>query len=368
MKLAPDYSSRVYGLDVYRAIAILLVVQVHGNFMLKGSYFEGFPWIRLIDGVELFFVLSGFLIGTILLKSIHSNNYKLNIHNVTGFWKRRWFRTLPNYYLILLVNVIFVKYSIINGDIEQFNYKFILFLQNFSGPFHSFFWESWSLSVEEWFYIILPLGFFIAMKLFPSKQGILTIIILLIIAPLIYRITQSEESVDYFWWDVKFRKVILMRLDTIIYGVLAAYIKFYYNFIWGKYSVFLFIVGLLIMLAVPYIPHEPNDFFSKTYYFSIISIAAMLMLPYADSIKSFKSYFGKIITHISLISYSMYLINLALVAQVIKKNFPVVNPTDGLTKYIIYWVIVIMVSTLIYYFYERPFMNLRDVKFFKRNK
>ena len=74
----------------------------------------------------------------------------------------------------------------------------------------------------------------------------------------------------------------------------------------------------------------------------------------------------KIITHISLISYSMYLINLALVAQVIKKNFPVNSPTDGFIKYSIYWVIVVGVSTLIYFYYERPFMNLRDKKFFRK--
>ncbi|MEN8225817.1 MAG: acyltransferase [Bacteroidota bacterium] len=362
MKLSPAYNRRTYGLDVYRAIAIILVVLTHGNYLLRGTRLDGFPWVRLTDGVELFFVLSGFLIGTILIKFIHGNNYKINTKDILVFWKRRWFRTLPNYYLILLINVIFVRFAIIDGDIEQFNFKFILFLQNFSQPFYDFFWESWSLSIEEWFYIFLPIGLFLILKLIPSRSGILVVILILILLPLLNRVLHSAENVDAFWWDVKFRKVVLMRLDTIIYGVLAAWVKFYYNSFWKKYALTFFIAGLVMTLVMPYIPREPNAFFAKTFYFNLITIGAMLLLPYADLVQSFKSNFGKIITHISLISYSMYLINLALVIQVIEKNFPVVNTIDAVVKYVIYWLIVLLVSSLMYYYFERPMMNLRDKK------
>jgi len=362
MNLSVDYNKRIYGLDVYRAIAIILVVQEHGSFMLKGTFLHNFPWIRLIDGVELFFVLSGFLIGSILIKIIHNNNYKLSSNNIFTFWKRRWFRTLPNYYLILIVNIILVKYSIINGDIDQFNYKFFLFLQNFSQPFYGFFWESWSLSIEEWFYIFLPISLFLVLIFNRTHKGILIVIIILILLPLFYRIINSSENVDAFWWDVKFRKVILMRLDTIIYGVLAAYIKFYHRVFWKKSAIILFVSGLIMALAIPYIHREPNDFFSKTFYFNLTSIAAMLLLPFADSIKKFKTSIGKIVIHISLISYSMYLINLALVVQVITKNFPILNPTDGLIKYFIFWIIVIVSSSMLYHYFELPMMRLRDKK------
>ena len=87
MKLLPDYSKRVYGLDVFRAIAILFVVHGHGTFMLQGSPLEKFPWIKLIDGVDLFFVLSGFLIGNILLKIVHENNYQLSVNTILHFLK-----------------------------------------------------------------------------------------------------------------------------------------------------------------------------------------------------------------------------------------------------------------------------------------
>ena len=366
MNFLPDYSKRVYGLDIFRAIAILLVVQGHGGFMLKGTPFENFPWIRLIDGVDLFFVLSGFLIGSILLKMVQESNFVLSWKQVLHFWKRRWFRTLPNYYLILIVNIVFVSTGIIKGRMDQFSYKFFLFIQNFSDPFYGFFWESWSLTIEEWFYILLPVLLVLILKLFPSKKGILFALALMIVFPLVYRIINAPQKMNAFWWDVTFRKVVLMRLDTIIYGVLAAYIKFYHKQFFQKIAVSSFFFGIAIILATAYYPNQSNDFFTKTFFFNCTSIGAMLLLPYADSIRTFSSNFGKIITHISLISYSMYLVNLGLVASVITKQFPVLSPTDGLIKYSCYWIIVLASSTLLYFFFEKPILNLRDKKFFSK--
>ncbi len=110
---------RIFGFDILRACAIIFVVAVHGRFLVEGTFLYDFPYLIFADGVDLFFVLSGFLIGTILLKEI-STSKSFTFSQLTNFWKRRWFRTLPNYYLILLVNVIIVKYNIINEDINQF--------------------------------------------------------------------------------------------------------------------------------------------------------------------------------------------------------------------------------------------------------
>lgn len=180
------------------------------------------------------------------------------------------------------------------------------------------------------------------------------VIIIPIIIPLIYRILHSGENVDPFWWDVKFRKVVLMRLDTIIYGVLAAYIKFYHRTFWEKYRIHSFVMGIIFIFIISNIDKEPNSFFAKTFYFNCVSIGAMLLLPFADSIKNYRGTLGRAISHISLISYSMYLINLGLVVQVISKNFPVINPINGFVKYIMYWFIVVICSTLLYSFLKNP--------------
>jgi peptidoglycan/LPS O-acetylase OafA/YrhL len=186
------------------------------------------------------------------------------------------------------------------------------------------------------------------------------VILLLILAPLIYRISASDINVDQFWWDVSFRKVVIMRLDTVIYGVLAAYIKFYHASFWEKITIPAFIIGLAGILLLPYFPTDPNAFFTKTFYFSLISIAAMLLLPFADRVKNFKTRFGKWMTHISLISYSMYLINLGLGISIIEANFPIENPTDGWIKYLLFWVYVIATSTFLYFKFELPIISLRD--------
>lgn len=127
--MSMNYSNRIYGLDVFRTIAILLVVYVHGKLVAK-DLFAGLPSLPIMDGVELFFVLSGFLIGGILIKTIEREN-GMDLPALGHFWKRRWFRTLPNYYLILMVNYLLVRYDFIGGNIENFSFKFLFFLQNF---------------------------------------------------------------------------------------------------------------------------------------------------------------------------------------------------------------------------------------------
>lgn len=354
-----NYEKRTYGLDLFRAVAITLVVFGHG-LSISGDLFQSFPTIPMIDGVDLFFVLSGFLIGSILIKTIEENK-QLNIKIIYGFLKRRWYRTLPNYYLFLLINFVLVNYQIIDGQIKNFNWKFLFFLQNFSTGFVEFFWESWSLSIEEWFYIFLPFIILILSRFLPKKHAIFCTIIILIVTPLVYRIAISDMIVDDFWFDVNFRKLVLTRLDTLIYGVLAAYIKFYHGTFFHTHRNKMFVLGVLIIYINIYIPKVSNDFFTKTFSFSLTSLGATLLLAKADAIKDYKiDFIGKIVTQISVISYAMYLVNLALVSQVIAKNFSPQNKLEHLLLYIAYWLVTICISLAVYNFYEKPIMDLRD--------
>lgn len=106
MKAITTYKHRVFGLDVVRAVAILLILCSHSTILLfPNSEATGLRFIQFFGtiGVDIFFVLSGFLIGTILIKHIESNQTQSK--HFVQFWVRRWLRTLPNYYLILLVNI-----------------------------------------------------------------------------------------------------------------------------------------------------------------------------------------------------------------------------------------------------------------------
>ena len=90
---------RIYGLDILRAFAILFVVAGHGEVLLPRQL-KSINDFFVFDGVSIFFVLSGFLIGGILIKILEKNQITINL--LFEFWIRRWFRTLPNYFLILI--------------------------------------------------------------------------------------------------------------------------------------------------------------------------------------------------------------------------------------------------------------------------
>lgn len=358
-------SSRIFGLDLFRAIAIIWVVMGHGEFMLENSPLEGFPFFRFIDGVDIFFVLSGFLIGGILLKEINKPK-EFTGKDLLNFWKRRWFRTLPNYYLILILNYFVVKNGIIQEKIAQFSFHYFTFTQNFKSPMHGFFWESWSLSIEEWFYLIMPIFCFLLLKKLTSKQAFFISAIIMIIFPLIYRFSIVTPKMDSFWWDVTFRKTVLTRLDSIGYGLLASWLFYYYKTFWDRSKKWALVFGVLLILFLINVTFGPKTLFKQTFYFSILPISVMLFLPMAEAYKTAKGIFAKVVSHISKISYSMYLINLALVAEVIRDNFKPEGGIDGVIKYICYWAIVIAVSSLLFKYYEKPMTDLRDKKFFSK--
>lgn len=352
-------NQRIFGLDVMRAIAILLVVFGHGG-LVSGNLFESFPVIPLLDGVELFFVLSGLLIGTILIQQLN-NEDGFTYKDLFVFWKRRWFRTLPNYYLILLIQVFLVTYGVIGGDSEAINWKFLFFLQNFNEGFVGFFWESWSLAIEEWFYILFPVIAWLTIRLIGIRKGLLISIGFMLIFPLLYRYSISDENVDFFWWDVNFRKVVITRLDAIMFGVLAAYIKYYYFEFWKKCGTISFILGVAIISLILFFPQDPNSLFAKTLYFTFVSLGAMLLLPKLDALKTVSiSWLSRSVTYISKISYAMYLVNLGLVAQVIATNWELHSKKEHLLAYCVYWTATICISAFIYHVYELPMTKLRD--------
>jgi len=365
-KLNPNYSNRVFGIDLLKAIAIIHVLIGHSEFILEKTN-SGFPWVKLISGVNLFFVLSGFMIGKIIIKSF-INGSDFGAKEVFNFWTRRWLRTLPNYYLILIINIIVVYFGIIQEDFSRFNWKYFFFLQNFTQPMYGFFWESWSLCIQEWFYILFPIVlttfYFILNKFKISKKHIfLCTAIIFILTPFLLRFfIASKFEVDSFWLGVRIYKVVIYRMDAIALGLLAAFTKHYYPKVWYKSRNIACIAGLILSYAVAYTTWLPNDFSTKVYNLSLQSLGCLLLLPKFDSIKTAPRLLTRVVTHISLISYSMYLINMALVARVIMDHFPPHGPKTALFTYGVYWVIVITVSTLLYKYYEKPMMDLRDRK------
>jgi peptidoglycan/LPS O-acetylase OafA/YrhL len=359
-----DHSERVYGLDVMRAAAIILVVMGHAAF-LAGDIFSFLPSVPLIDGVELFFVLSGFLIGSMLIRSV-DRSQRFGMRELGIFLKRRWFRTLPNYYLVLGINFLLVSLAVVPGKPESCTWHFLLFVQNFSEGFTDFFWESWSLSVEEWFYIFLPVLLLAFLRFLPAKPAFLLITLSLIIAPLAYRFSISGKEVDAFWWDVHFRKVVLTRLDAIGYGVLMAWLKFYCGSFFYRVRNWMLLAGIVIVYIALEVPRDHNGVYMKVFSFCLVSFGASLLLPKADSVKNFRfAPIGRLVTFISVISYSMYLVNLGIVAGLFQHYLTPHRRLENALYYGLFWIVTFALSTLLYRFFEKPVTDLRD-KVWKR--
>lgn len=156
-------SNRIYGLDILRAFAILFVVLDHSKHTLQNSdsqiiseISQVYSWYLrylVFDGVSIFFVLSGFLIGSILIKIFDKGD--LSFKNLLNFWIKRWMRTLPNYLFILSLLILLSTIYLENFNIKE-AIPYYFFIQNFNSPHPDFFPEAWSLSIEEWFYLLIP--------------------------------------------------------------------------------------------------------------------------------------------------------------------------------------------------------------------
>ena len=360
--------NRIFGLDILRALAILFVVIGHGAYLLPEKL-RPINDSFIFDGVSIFFVLSGFLIGGILIKLIEKNGFNLKI--LKDFWIRRWFRTLPNYFLTLMIlcslHLIFdhgFSFSSIGN--------YFIFSQNLFYEHPSWFFpEAWSLSVEEWFYLLFPIIILLIFSINNSYQKSIfyaaIAVIFFITAFRYYRFsTIPINSVNE--WDLIFRKQVITRLDSLMFGVIGAYIYYYYTSIWQKYKVQFLIIGIILLVALKFILPDfvqINDAYSCVFSFTILSIATVLLLPYLSNLKSGKGFLYKAVTYISLISYSMYLLNLSIVQKWILNKIPWSEFTDNdyiiiLSKYSSYWLLVIGLSILTYKYFEIPMTALRE--------
>lgn len=363
------HSNRVYGLDILRAIAVMAVVYGHGYYTVSSHVSEKTYSIFALDGVTLFFVLSGFLIGGILLKIIE-NNSEFTFPTLFNFWIRRWFRTLPNYFfiLIILLAIFYFKNHCLPNDVAYY----FFFSQNINSPHPTFYSEAWSLSVEEWFYLTIPLSFYLLLKpgYFSKKNVILFTILAVLVMVTVFRCIKANyygyDNTDA--WDLNIRKCVITRMDSIMLGVLCSFLYFYKRQVWFRYKNSLFVIGLLIILYIKIqVYFQPNSFFRNYIYLSLMSIGTACLIPKLSSVKTGKGFIFKAMTFVSLVSYSAYLINLSLlqknVIPVINNIFPVLNDKNAFMvsfNYIFYWLLTFGLAYFTYRFVEQPAMKLRD--------
>ena len=193
------HRGRLLELDGIRGIACILVLLDHVIFSNLPSL-PGIgrltPW--LIGGVDLFFVLSGFLIGGILIDNKLASNY------FKGCWIRRAGRVWPVYYLLVLTffAVLALKPYLSAPWLDRFLLRdtmplwtYPLFLQNFAQASDNWFggarWvaSTWSLAIEEQFYLLAP-----PLVYLMTRRSVTSLAVTCIVAALLFRALLSQMT------------------------------------------------------------------------------------------------------------------------------------------------------------------------------
>jgi peptidoglycan/LPS O-acetylase OafA/YrhL len=172
-------------------------------------------------GMDLFFVLSGFLIGSILLRSVETSGFI----NVRRFWLRRAFRTFPAYYVVL--TFLALAFGLDAAQRRHLPLEY-LYLTNYA-PLHRedvvMLW-GWSLALEEQFYLSVPLLFFLLHKLRSDRARLAVLgafwLSALVVRLAIYR-THPQWSAWTAYEELYFKTHT--RFDTLVAGIVLAYVQ-----------------------------------------------------------------------------------------------------------------------------------------------
>ncbi len=347
---------RVFGLDVMRALAISAVVWVHSLKSLRLA-FDPPKALLPVDGVSLFFVLSGFLVGKIIFYTIHGENWR----ELPFFLKRRWWRTLPNYYLFFFLHVL-VYFAF--GIQDQIDWQGLLFLQNLNQPNSLFFLESWSLAVEEWFYFLIPtIWWSLKRWLKPCDiKHFLIFIVLFIFASLCYKYWFfSNLKLDIHVLHIYVRRPVLMRLSSIGYGLLMAAIAINSRSLFKKWWIWAF-VGLALYSLFEFYIAKLNTQWKVIYMFEFRSAIIMCFLPAFYHFPRLNHFLSILINRISLFSYSIYLINLPALSILFwfLSKWNIIQPFLVLGGVALTWMCIFFASQFIYYKFEWPITQLRE--------
>lgn len=348
--------TRTIGLDFVRATAIALVLAGHAAMLFAPVT----PLPNLVHfvlpaelGVELFFVLSGFLICGLIARELEQGRFRLG-----RFWTRRWLRTLPNYYLFLLLNLLFERAT--QGAWPS-AWAYAIFMQNFAWPHPQFFGEAWSLCVEEIFYLLAPLVMLGYRGIVRRSHALLPLLGLAIVLFTALRIgwVLAFDPV----WDAGTRKIVVLRLDAFVYGAMAMALQRYRGLSAWQARVLLWIgfvavgIGAIVCVMVD----RDHDFFSRTLLFNLILSGFACMLPAAAVWQAprWSPHAMAAVRALAAWSYSLYVCHL-LVMRILALRWHASSFGECLIQAVVFCTLSILCAALVHVAFERPILRWRD--------
>jgi peptidoglycan/LPS O-acetylase OafA/YrhL len=285
--------------DGLRAFALLPVMLFHAGFRLFRGGFVG---------VDVFFVISGYLITSIILTEQHQGTFTL-----AGFYERRARRILPALFVVMIVSLPFALFWLVPGDLADFSQSVVavsLYASNFF-----YFWKSgyfdpaaeikpllhtWSLAVEEQYYLIFPLFLVLAWRL--GKKAIVGILIITTFVSLTAAQWASSHrpTADFF--------LLPTRCWEILLGAIVAFYFFQRNRTreGGLVKQLCGVIGVGLILLSIFVYDETTPF--PSLYTLVPTVGAALILLFATEETLIAKLLGsRVMVGIGLISYSAYL-------------------------------------------------------------
>lgn len=360
ISLKPQH--KLYGLDHLRALAILLVLFYHYQLFFHHPSWSG--WFNTIGwtGVDLFFVLSGYLISSQQFAQIKKGTGI----SLKTFFIKRFFRILPIYFFALAVYFLFPFFR--EKEALPPLWKFLTFTQNFGLDSKQFgtFSHAWSLCVEEHFYLLLPLILIFLLKrnLFAKSYWIL---IFLFVSGIVLR--------NYIWtsyfsdgflitdWLEKIYYPTYNRLDGLLAGVAVAALHQLAPKFWDKISKFgnhSIILSMVLLTVFYFYFAEDGSYLCSVWGFPLISITYGLLVFGAICPSFLSRWNSKVTTLIATLSYAIYLFHKGII-HIVQELFTNTGiHKNGNLMLLVCIAACVLVAWLLHLVIEKPFMKMRD--------
>ncbi|MEO7106959.1 MAG: acyltransferase [Rhodoferax sp.] len=360
-------SQRSNGLDTLRALAIALVYMYHYVFV---SHENTFGWAGSVGwvGVDLFFVLSGYLIGNQLFAGLVAQREV----SLVRFYARRALRTWPVFWVVLAAYFLFP--TVMGGKPPAPLWKFLTFTQNYQLQPGTAFSHAWSLCLEEQFYLVLPLVVLLASKVGSRKIQAWSLLLSLMALGIAARWVlwtqyglESTGKINGYYPNVYY--ATFGRFDEFLPGIAVALIKNYHTLLWQRLMLrgaALFGIGLAATFAGLYgaIRHYYIDDYGYPFFMSVFGyscVAAAFSLLVASALSPHSPLHRVKIPGaytLALWSYSIYLTHkpVGFIVKTYLEPYAVSQPVLA----VVVAVTSIGVGALLYRWVELPIMQLRD--------
>jgi len=392
LELLDNRYPQLHGL---RVLAIVSVVQFHITtiFALEQSIRLDRDWVgsslAIFFGMDLFFILSGFLIGSILLHSLKQKELEGKalerdggLGPIVRFYLRRIFRTFPSYYVVL--TVLALLYSPLTRDQKHHLPFEYVYLTNFC-PLARFeiimFW-GWSLALEEQFYLVVPLLFFLLRRLRTDRARIAVLVALWACG------TLSRLSLYYWhlwqkgpWEDIELYSAIYFRtytrFDTLVMGILLAVLHDRFRDRISRWLSFPLHRAILAMpsLLCLWLLARPWTFVTKSMQLfhvfawgtltTVMYLGFLLLLLHGDGLVH-RSLSAPIFRRLATLGYGIYLVHIPLCDYIV---VPMAHALDARhVSLLVVWplslalllALSMSVAYAMHILIEKPSLRLRD--------